>query len=98
MAVDPIIECFSRELVPEYCHGLESSAVYTAPPFSVESLPGRSNRSRSRLPLHMPAEGIVPAFLMSNIYIKQCLPKGLTRTRLRSYTMFEVLLMVTINK
>jgi len=33
MAVNPIIDCFWRDLVPEYCQGLESSVVYTAPPF-----------------------------------------------------------------
>jgi len=94
MAVDPIIEWFSRDLVAEYCHGLEASAVYTAPPFFVESLPGRSNSSLPRLPLHMHAEEIVPAFLTSNIYIGLCLPKALTLIRLRSYEMFEVLLIV----
>ena len=41
MPVNPIIECFSRNLVPEYCQGLESSAVYIAPPFVVELLHGR---------------------------------------------------------
>jgi len=35
MAVNPTTEYFSRDLVPEYCHGLESSAVYTAPPIFV---------------------------------------------------------------
>jgi len=40
MAGNPIIECISRDLVPENCHGLESSAVHTAPPSFVESLPG----------------------------------------------------------
>jgi len=67
MAVDPIIECFSRDLVPEYCHSSESSAVYTAPPFPVESLPGPSNTCLPHLPLHKHAEEIVPAFLTSNI-------------------------------
>jgi len=43
MAVNPIIECFSRDLVSKYCHSLESTAVYIAPPFSVQSLPGGSN-------------------------------------------------------
>jgi len=69
MAVNPIIECFSRDLVPKYCHSLELSAVYTAPPFFVESLPGRPDRSLPRLPLHMHGERIVPTFLTSNIYI-----------------------------
>jgi len=97
MAVDPIIECFSKVLVPEYCHGSESSAVDTAPPFFVESLPGLLNCSLPRLPLHMHAEEIVPAFLTSNIYIGLCLPKSLTLTRLRSGEMFKVLLIVRIN-
>jgi len=98
MAVNPIIESFRRDLVTEYCQGLESSAVNTAPPFFVETLPGRSNRSLPRLPLHMHAQAIIPTFLMWNIYIGLCLPKDLTLTRLRSYEMFEVLLIVRINK
>jgi hypothetical protein len=39
MAVNPIIECFSWDLLTKYCHGLESSAVPTAPPFLFETLP-----------------------------------------------------------
>ena len=62
MAVNPIIECVSGDLVPKYFHGLESSMVYTVPPFFVESLPGRLNRCLPSLPLHMDAEEIVPAF------------------------------------
>ena len=98
MAVNPIIERFSRGLVPEYYHGLESSAVNTAPPICVESLPGCSNRSLPRLPLHMHAEEIVPAFFTLNIYIGQCLPEALTLTRVGLYIMFEVLLIVRINQ
>jgi hypothetical protein len=98
MAVNPIIECFLRDLVPEYCRGLESSAVYTAPSFSVKSVHCRSNRSLPRLPLHMHGEDIIPTFLMSNIYNGICPPKALTLTRLRSYEMFEVLLIVRINR
>jgi len=45
----------------------------------------------------MPAEDIISTFLMSNIYIGLCLPKALTLTRLRSYKLFEVLLIVRIN-
>ena len=97
MAVDAMIECFSKDLIPEYCHGLESSAVYTAPPYLVESLHGRSNRSLPHLPLHMHAEEIVPAFLTSHIYIGQCLPRALTLTQLWSYKMFDGLLIVRIN-
>jgi hypothetical protein len=98
MLVNPIIECFSRDLVPEYCQGLEASAVSTAPPFFVESLHGRSNRSLPCLPLHMPAEDIISTCLTSNIYIGLCLPKALTLKRLRLYEMFEVFLIVRINK
>jgi hypothetical protein len=29
MAVHPIIECFSQDLVPQYCHGLESTTGYS---------------------------------------------------------------------
>jgi len=98
MPVNPIIECFARDLVPEYCQGLEASAVSTAPPFFVESPHDRSNRSLPRLPLHMDAEDIIPTFSTSNIYIGLCLPKALTLIQLRLYEMFEVLLIVRINK
>jgi len=98
MAVDPLIECFWRDLVPECCHGLESSAVYTAPPFFVESLHGRSNRSIPRLLLHMHAEEIIPTIITSNIHIGWCVRKTLTLSCLRSYEMFEVLLIVQIDK
>ena len=46
----------------------------------------------------MHAEDIIPTFLKSNTYIGICLPKALTLTGLRSYEMFEVLLIVRINK
>jgi len=46
----------------------------------------------------MHAEGIIPTFLKSNIYIGICLPKTLTLTRLRAYETFEFLLIVTINE
>jgi len=98
MAVEPRIECFSRDLIPEYWHGLGSSTVYTALPVFVKSLPGRSNRCLLRLPLHMHAEEIVPALLTSNIYIGLCLPKALTVTRHRSYKTFEVFPIVTIDQ
>jgi hypothetical protein len=98
IVVNPIIECFSTDLFTEYCQGLESSAVHTAPPFYVETLHCRSNRSLPRLPLHMQAQAIIPTFLMSNIYIGLCIPKALTLTRLRSGEMFEVWLTVRINK
>jgi len=82
MAVNPVIECFSRDLIPKYCQGLKSTVVYIAPPFFVESLHGRSNRSLPHLPLHIHAEEIISTFLTSNLYIKQCLPKAFTLTRL----------------
>ena len=98
MAVNPVIECFRRDLVPEYCHGLESSAIYTVPLYFVESVHGRPKRSLPHLPLHKHAEDSIPTFSTSNIYIGICLPKALTLTRLRSYEMFEVLRIVRINK
>ena len=98
MAVNPIIDCFSRDLIPEYCQGLESCAVYSAPTFFVEILPGRSSRSLQCLPLHMHAQAVIPTFLISNIYIGLSLPKAPSLTRLWSYEMFEVLLIVRINK
>jgi len=100
MAVNPIIECFSKNLIPHYCHGFESStgtAVYTVPPFFVESLHGCLDRSLPCLLLHMYAEDTIATFLTSNIYIRQGLPKALTLIWLRSYKMFKVLLIVTIN-
>jgi len=69
MAVNPIIECFSTDIIPKYCHGLEFSAGYTAPPIFVESLLGRYNRSLPHLPLHMDAEDIIPTVLTSNIHV-----------------------------
>jgi len=98
MAVNPIIECYSRNLVTEYCQDLESSVVYTVPPFFVKTLPGRSNRSLPRLLLHMYAQAIIPTLSTWNINIGLCLPKALTLTRLQSYKMFKVLLLVRINK
>jgi hypothetical protein len=43
MAAEPKIEWCSRDFVPEYCHCLDPSTIYTAPPCVVEFLPGRSN-------------------------------------------------------
>jgi len=62
MAVNPIIECFWRDLIPEYCRGLESSQGYSAPPFLFESIHGRSNRSLPCLPLHMHPEDMIATF------------------------------------
>jgi len=97
-AVNPINECFSRDLVIEYCQGLESSTVHTATPCFVETIHCRSNRSLPRLQLHMHAQALVPTFLTSNIYIGLCVPQALTLTRLQSYEMFKVLIIVGINK
>jgi len=69
MALNRILECFSRDLIPEYCHGLESRVVYTAPPFLVQSLNGCSNRSEPPLPMHLDAEHFSPTFRMLIIYI-----------------------------
>jgi len=80
MAVNPIIECNSRDLISEYCQGIESSMVFTATPFFVKTLPGLSNRSLPHLPLHMLVQVIISTFLMSNIYIGLCHPKALTLT------------------
>jgi len=98
IAVDPMIECISRDLVTEYCQGVESSAVYPAPPFSVKTLRGWSNWSLPRLQLHMHAQAISPTFLTLNVYIGFCLRNALTLSRLRPYNMFEVLSIVRINK
>ena len=98
MALNPIIECFSRDLVTEYCQGLESSTVYTAPPLFVETHPGRSNWSLHHLPLLLHEHAIFPTFVLSKIYIGQCLPKALTLTRLWLYKMFKVLLIARTNK
>jgi len=65
-----MIKFFSRDLVPEYCHGLGSSAVNTVPPFLVESLQGRSNSSLPCLPLHRHAQVVIPTVLTSNIHIR----------------------------
>jgi hypothetical protein len=46
----------------------------------------------------MHAQVIVPTFLMSNIYIRLCIPKAITLTRLRAYEMFEALVIFSINK
>jgi len=78
MAVNPTIECFSRDLDTEYCHSLESSEVYPAPSFFVETLPDRSNRSLPHLPLHTHAQAMIPRFLTSNIVIRLCLPNAPT--------------------
>jgi len=46
----------------------------------------------------MHAQAIVPTFLTTDIYIGLCIPKALTLKRLRSYKMFEVLLIIRIIK
>jgi len=97
LAVNPIVECFTRDLVPEYCQGLESSMVNTPPPFFKQSLHGCSNRSLSRLPLHIHVEEIILIYSTLNINIGLCIPKALTLTRLWSYEMVEFWLIVWIN-
>jgi len=69
MAGNAIIECYRRDLVPAYCQGYESSAVYNAPHFFIKSVRGHSNRSPPHLPLHVHAEDIGSTFLTSNIYM-----------------------------
>jgi hypothetical protein len=98
MTVNPIIEYFSRDPISEYCQGLESSELYTAPPVFVQSLHGCSNRSLPGLPFLMHAEEIIPTFQTSNIYIRLFHPKAHTLARLRSYNMLEALQMVRNNK
>jgi hypothetical protein len=46
----------------------------------------------------MDEEDIISTFLKSNIYIGISLLKALTLTRLRSYEMFKILVIVRINK
>jgi len=46
----------------------------------------------------MHAQAIIPTFLTWNINIELCLPKALNLTQLQSYEMFEVWLIVRINK
>jgi len=80
MAINPIIECFSRNLVIEYCEGLKSSAVYTAPPIFVKTLHGCSNRIQPPLPLHGHAQATICTVLTLNISMRLCLPNALTLT------------------
>jgi len=91
MAVNPKIECFWRDLVTEYCHGFESSSVFTPPPFFVETLPGRSNPTLPPLTLHMHPQEVIPTFLTSNIYIGLYFPMARTLEWPRSYEMVKVL-------
>jgi hypothetical protein len=46
----------------------------------------------------MHAEDVIPTVLTSNIYNGKCLSNGLTLIQLRWYEMFQVLLIVRINK
>jgi len=69
MAVKPIIECISRNLVSEHCHSVASSACYTAPLFLVEALNRYSNRSSLNLPFHLHGQEIISIGLMLNIHI-----------------------------
>ena len=98
MAVEPIIECCATDLVTECCQGLQSSVDYTSPPIFVGTLPGRSYNSLPCLPSHIYVLSMFPTFLTSHIYIGLCLPKAIALTRPRSCEMFQVLLVVRINK
>jgi len=73
MAVNPIIQCFSRDLVTKSCQGLESRVVSTGPPFFLECLHGRSNRCLPRLPLHMHAEDII-SYLIDMEHLSRNMP------------------------
>jgi hypothetical protein len=48
--------------------------------------------------LDLHAQAIVPTFFVSNIYSGLGIPETLNLTRLQSYEMFEVLLIIRINK
>jgi len=98
MAVNPIIECFGKDLLIQYCHGLESSAVYTAPLFFVETFTGHSNRTLPCLSLHIHAQASIPTFLTWNIYIGLCLHKALTLTGHWLDEVLEILAIVRMNK
>jgi len=98
MAVNPMIEWFSRDLVPADCPTSESCTVYIAHPFFTKSLPGRANTSLHCLLLNLYTTTFLPLFVTSNIYIRQCITKSFSRTRLWSYKMFNVLLVFRINK
>jgi hypothetical protein len=50
MAVNPIIECCSRELVPEYCQDLKSSVIYPVHLLFVKSVHGHLHRSPHPVP------------------------------------------------
>jgi len=90
MAVNPLIECFSRDPVHEYYQGLESSTVYTEPPFFVKSVDGGSNRSLPCLLLPKHSEDIIPTFVTSNIYFRLCLLEALTLIGVQSSEMLDV--------
>jgi len=64
----------------------------------VKSVHGHLNWSLPCLPLHIHAEDIIPTFLTSNIYVTIWRPEAPTLKRCWSYEMFEVLLIVIINK
>jgi hypothetical protein len=80
MAINPIIEYFSRDLVPEYCHELESKAIPSVCPLFVESLHGRSSWSQHHELFHLHGEDIIPIVVTSNIHIGYCHPMARTLT------------------
>jgi hypothetical protein len=98
MVVNPKIECFWRDPIHEYCHGLESSVLYTAPPLLVESLHGCPNGSLPHVPLHLHGEKIIPIVFTSNILIGWCHSNSCALARHWSYYMFKFLLIVRINQ
>jgi len=97
MPVNPIIEWFWRDPIPEHCQVLDASVISTGPPSLVEGLDGRTNRSVPRLPLQMHANESIATCLTSNIYLGLLLTQPLTLTQIRSYEILKVFPIVRIN-
>jgi len=97
MAVNPIIEFFSRDQVPKYCQSEESSTDYTSPPWFLEYLLCHSKSNLPHLVLHKHAEEVIPTFVTSIIDIGLCLPEAVKLSWLRSYKLFQVLPIIRIN-
>jgi len=98
MAVNPIIERYSWDVVSAYCHGLESCVICIVPPYCFQFLPGRSNTSLSHLLLNMHTGDHIPTCLISNIYIGLYLPKAPTLTGLQWCKMFPSRLIISNRK
>jgi hypothetical protein len=62
MAGNSRIECLSQDLVHDYYHGVQSSALHTVSPIITYSNTGRSNWSLPRLLFHLPTAEIIPTF------------------------------------